>query len=149
MISNNPDFSSILQVDGKLFGVTHFEAPSPGTAYLSQYEQNAKTGAITVGLGFALCCLSTWRNPCCSSALQKRVAQRKSWPAMYVRRRMCGHCNQLTCPGRDRRRTSRRSTSPRKAACGPRVLAPSRRGRPIWAPRSILTTLKLSTANLS
>jgi hypothetical protein len=70
MISNNPDFSSILQVDGKLFGVTHFEAPIPGTAYLSQYEQNAKTGAITVGLEFALCCLSM-----VESLLQQRVAE--------------------------------------------------------------------------
>ena len=86
MISNNPDFSSILQVDGKLFGVTHFEAPSPGTAYLSQYEQNAKTGAITVGLGFALCCFSMM-----GSLLQKRGAQRAWWPAMssaHLRRRL-------------------------------------------------------------
>ena len=78
MISNNPDFSSILQVDGKLFGVTHFEAPSPGTAYLSQYEQNAKTGAITVGLGFALCCLSM-----VESLLQQRVAKARG-PARVV-----------------------------------------------------------------
>ncbi len=88
MISNNPDFSSILQVDGKLFGVTHFEAPSPGTAYLSQYEQNVKTGAITVGIGFPLCCLRM-----VESLLQNRVAQRASWPAMYVRCRLCGYCN--------------------------------------------------------
>jgi hypothetical protein len=83
MISNNPDFSSILQVDGKLFGVTHFEAPSPGTAYLSQYEQNAKTGAITVGLGLALCCFSM-----VESSLLTRGAQRVWWPAMYLRRRL-------------------------------------------------------------
>ena len=56
LISNNPDFSSILQVDGKLFGVTHFEAPIPATAYLSQYEQDAKTGAIKVSPGLAPCC---------------------------------------------------------------------------------------------
>ena len=74
LISNNPDFSSILQVDGKLFGVTHFEAPSPGTAYLSQYEQNAKTGAITVGLELAPDAAAWW-NPCCSRALQKHGAQ--------------------------------------------------------------------------
>jgi hypothetical protein len=48
MISNNPDFSSILQIDGKLFGVTQFEAPSPGMAWVSQYEQDASTGAIKV-----------------------------------------------------------------------------------------------------
>ena len=67
LISNNPDFSSILQVDGKLFGVTQFEAPGNiVSAYLSQYEQNPKTGAITVGLGLAPRCRSWW-NPCCSS----------------------------------------------------------------------------------
>ena len=70
MISNNPDFSSILQVDGKLFGVTNFEAPIPGTAYLSQYEQNAKTGVITVGLGLSPSCLSM-----VESVLQQHVAE--------------------------------------------------------------------------
>ena len=70
LISNNPDFSSILQVDGKLFGVTHFESPSPATAYLSQYEQDAKTGAIKVSLGFAPRCRSM-----VESLLQQRVAE--------------------------------------------------------------------------
>jgi hypothetical protein len=77
MISNNPDFSSLLQVEGKLFGVTQFEAPSPGTAYLSQYEQNAKTGAITVGDLPSVASKDSW-NPSingCSSALQQRVAE--------------------------------------------------------------------------
>jgi hypothetical protein len=77
LISNNPDFSSILQVDGKLFGVTHFEAPTPATAYLSQYEQDAKTGAIKVSLGLAPLA-ATWCTHCCSSALQKLVAHHAS-----------------------------------------------------------------------
>ena len=47
-ISNNPDFSSILQVGSKLFGVTHYESPTPGVAYLSEYVQNPKTGALKV-----------------------------------------------------------------------------------------------------
>jgi hypothetical protein len=73
LISNNPDFSSILQVDGKLFGVTQFEAPGNiVSAYLSQYEQNAKTGAITVSLELAPDAAAWW-TPCCSSALQKRI----------------------------------------------------------------------------
>jgi hypothetical protein len=70
LISNNPDFSSILQIDGKLFGVTHFEAPTPATVYLSQYEQDAKTGAIKVSLGLAPRCLSI-----VESLLQQRVAE--------------------------------------------------------------------------
>jgi hypothetical protein len=86
MISNNPDFSSILQVDGKLFGVTQFEAPSPGTAYLSQYEQNAKTGAITVGLGFALCCLSILMESF-NQRLQQRVAAARCRSAVRSARR--------------------------------------------------------------
>ena len=47
-ISNNPDFSSILKVGSKLFGVTHYESPTPGVAYLSEYVQNPKTGALKV-----------------------------------------------------------------------------------------------------
>jgi secreted PhoX family phosphatase len=47
LVSNNPDFSSILQVDGKIFGVTHFEAPRPGVAYVAEYEQDATTGKLT------------------------------------------------------------------------------------------------------
>ena len=70
MISNNPDFSSILQLDGKLFGVTHFEAPGDiVSAYLSQYVQDPKTGAITVRLGLAPCCRGM-----VESLLQQRVA---------------------------------------------------------------------------
>jgi len=75
LISNYPDFSSILQVDGKLFGVTHFEAPGHiVTAFLSQYVQDPKTGAITVGLELAPDAAAWW-NPCCSRALQKHGAQ--------------------------------------------------------------------------
>jgi hypothetical protein len=48
MISNSPDFSSILQVGSKVFGITHFEAPQPGVAYVAEYEQNPTTGMLTV-----------------------------------------------------------------------------------------------------
>jgi len=41
-VSNNPDFTSILQANGKLYSVTHFEQPSPGVAYFSELEQDAK-----------------------------------------------------------------------------------------------------------
>jgi hypothetical protein len=54
-ISNNPDFSSILQVGSKLFGVTHYESPTPGVAYLSEYVQNPKTGALKVILPCSPC----------------------------------------------------------------------------------------------
>ena len=48
LISNNPDFSSILQVGNKIFGVTHFESPRPGVAYVAEYEQDPATGMLTV-----------------------------------------------------------------------------------------------------
>jgi hypothetical protein len=54
MISNNPDFSSILQVGGKIFGVTQYEAPNPGVAYVSEYLQNPKTGVLKVILPCSL-----------------------------------------------------------------------------------------------
>ncbi len=38
--SNNPDFTSLLPVGGKLFSVTHFEA-LPGAMYLSELQQDA------------------------------------------------------------------------------------------------------------
>ena len=39
-ISPNPDFSSILNVHGKIFAVTQFESPRPGVAYLTELEQD-------------------------------------------------------------------------------------------------------------
>ena len=48
LISNNPAFSSILQVGSKIFGVTHFESPRPGVAYVAEYEQNSANGMLTV-----------------------------------------------------------------------------------------------------
>ena len=48
LVSQNPDFSSILNVDGKIFSVTHYESPKPGVAYLSELEQDPKTGKLTV-----------------------------------------------------------------------------------------------------
>ena len=48
MVSNAPDFTSILNVDGKIFSITQFEAPRPGVVYLSELEQDADTGKLTV-----------------------------------------------------------------------------------------------------
>ena len=47
-ISHNPDFNSILNVDGKIFSVTHYEETKPGVAYLTELEQNKATGELTV-----------------------------------------------------------------------------------------------------
>lgn len=66
MISNNPDFSSLLQVGGKIFGVTHYESPNPAVAYLSEYEQNPKTGGLKVIFVLLLltCFLDFTKNRC-------------------------------------------------------------------------------------
>ena len=47
-VSHAPDFTSILNVDGKIFSITQFEAPRPGVVYLSELEQDADTGKLTV-----------------------------------------------------------------------------------------------------
>ena len=48
-ISNNPDFSSIMvQPNGKIYSVTHFESPRPGNAYFSELVQNKTTGKLTI-----------------------------------------------------------------------------------------------------
>ena len=46
-ISNNPDFTSILRVEDKIFSITHYESPRPGVAYLSELEQH-QDGSLTV-----------------------------------------------------------------------------------------------------
>ena len=46
-MSNNPDFTSILVREGKIFSITHYESPRPGVAYLSELEQH-KDGRLTV-----------------------------------------------------------------------------------------------------
>ena len=48
LISPNPDFNSILNVDGKIFSVTQYESPRPGVAYVTELEQNKATGELTV-----------------------------------------------------------------------------------------------------
>ena len=52
LVSNAPDFTSILNVDGKIFSITQFEAPRPGVVYLSELEQDADTGKLTVSRVF-------------------------------------------------------------------------------------------------
>ena len=47
-VSHNPDFTSILNVDGKIFSITQFESPTPGVAYLSELEQDEAHGTLTV-----------------------------------------------------------------------------------------------------
>jgi len=46
-VSNNPDFTSILNVDGKIFSITHYET-RPGAAYLTELTQDKSTGKLTV-----------------------------------------------------------------------------------------------------
>ena len=48
LISHNPDFNSILNVDGKIFSVTQYEWGMPAVAYLTELEQNKATGELTV-----------------------------------------------------------------------------------------------------
>lgn len=45
-VSSDNDFSSLLQVDGKLFNVTHFES-RPGAMYLSEVNQDLTSGALS------------------------------------------------------------------------------------------------------
>ena len=46
MISNSTDFSSILQKDGKLYIVSHFET-RPAATYVTEVKQDEKTGELT------------------------------------------------------------------------------------------------------
>ena len=46
--SNNPDFTSILRVEDKIFSITHYESPTPGVAYLTELAQDKDTGKLTV-----------------------------------------------------------------------------------------------------
>lgn len=47
-ISNNPDFTSILRIGGKIFSITQFEQPQPGVSYLAELKQDSKTGKLSV-----------------------------------------------------------------------------------------------------
>jgi len=47
-VSHNPDFTSILNIDGKIFSITQFESPRPGVAYLSELEQDPHYGTLSV-----------------------------------------------------------------------------------------------------
>jgi len=46
IISNRNDFSSLIPVDDKLFMISHFEIV-PGAMYLTELQQDRKTGALT------------------------------------------------------------------------------------------------------
>eukprot|EP00961_Rhodomonas_salina_P210648 2844438-Rhodomonas_salina.1 len=39
-ISNNPDYMSIMEVDGRIFSMIHFESPRPGVIYLLEFKQH-------------------------------------------------------------------------------------------------------------
>merc|ERR1719375_436768 len=39
-VSDNPDFSSLLQVGDSFYSIVQFEYPRPGTMYLTELEQN-------------------------------------------------------------------------------------------------------------
>ena len=54
-VSPNPDYNSILRVGGKIFSVTHYESPRPGVAYLTEIQQDATTGELTVPEAHAAC----------------------------------------------------------------------------------------------
>jgi hypothetical protein len=45
-ISSDNDFSSLIQIDDKLFNVTHFES-RPGAMYLTELNQDPDTGILT------------------------------------------------------------------------------------------------------
>ena len=47
-MSDAPDFTSILKVEDEIYSITQFESRNPGVAYLSELEQDATTGKLTV-----------------------------------------------------------------------------------------------------
>ena len=47
LISNYPDFTSLLPVAGRIFGITHFES-LPSALYLSRFTQDRRTGQLAV-----------------------------------------------------------------------------------------------------
>lgn len=47
-ISNDEDFSSILQVGDKLFMIVHFEFPNPAATYLVELDQDKDNGVLSV-----------------------------------------------------------------------------------------------------
>jgi hypothetical protein len=51
LLSHSPDFTSILNVNGKIFSITQYESPRPGVAYLTELAQNKATGELTVCAG--------------------------------------------------------------------------------------------------
>ena len=53
--SNNPDFTSILRVEDKIFSITHYESPTPGVAYLTELSQDKDSGKLTVAAFFVPC----------------------------------------------------------------------------------------------
>ncbi len=46
-IDNGADFTSLLEVSGKLYSITHFESGKPAAAYLTELTQDKTTGALT------------------------------------------------------------------------------------------------------
>ena len=48
LVSNAPDFTSIFKVEDEIYSITQFEWRNPGVAYLSELEQDATTGKLTV-----------------------------------------------------------------------------------------------------
>jgi len=47
-VSNDQDFTSILQVGEKLFSIAHFESPQPAATYLVELDQDKDTGDLSV-----------------------------------------------------------------------------------------------------
>ena len=48
LISNSPDYTSLLRVGGKIFLITQFEAPNPSSIYILEMTQNSDNGELTV-----------------------------------------------------------------------------------------------------
>ena len=73
MVSNAPDFTSILNKDGKIFSITQYEWRNPGVAYLSELEQDATTGKLTVCCRVLILVLSCLLLPADDTGLRHRV----------------------------------------------------------------------------
>ena len=70
--SNNPDFTSILRVEDKIFSITHYESSRPGVAYLTELEQDKSTGKLTVPPPLpSLKCICQFVQGVCTAALAR------------------------------------------------------------------------------
>jgi len=89
VVSNNPDFTSILVREDKIFSITHYESPRPGVAYLSELEQH-KDGRLAVRKHNRLCVDGSAMHPHVLSELfvceapDHRKDMRASWRGLRL-----------------------------------------------------------------